>query len=45
MTQKRLSNLVFSGAPVAVTGYWLWFLFARADKIFRAIDYLARESD
>jgi hypothetical protein len=45
MTQKRLSNLVFSGAFVAVTGFWLWFLFAHADQIFRATQYLSRGSD
>jgi hypothetical protein len=45
MTQKRLSNLVFSGAFVAVTGFWLWFLFTHADQIFRATHYLSRESD
>jgi hypothetical protein len=44
MTQKRLSNLVFSGVLVAVTGFWLWFLFAHADQIFRATQYLSRES-
>src|ERR1700730_460921 len=45
MTQKRRSNLVFSGALVAVTGFWLWFLFAHADQIFRATQYLSRASD
>jgi hypothetical protein len=45
MTQKRLSNLVFSGVLVAVTGIWLWFLFAHADQIFRATQYLSRESE
>jgi hypothetical protein len=45
MTQKRLSNLVFSGVVVAVTWFWLWFLFAHADQIFRATQYLSRESD
>ena len=45
MTQKRLSNLVFSGVLVAVTGFWLWFLFAHADQIFRATQYLSRESE
>jgi hypothetical protein len=45
MTQKRLSNLVFSGVLVAVTGFRLWFLFAHADQIFRASQYLSRKSD
>jgi len=45
MTQKRLSNLVFSGVVVAVTWFWLWFLFAHADQIFRATQYLSRESE
>jgi hypothetical protein len=45
MTQKRLSNLVFSGVFVAVTGFWLWFLFAHTDQIFRATQYLLREDD
>jgi len=45
MTQKRLSNLVFSGVVVALTGFWLWFLFFHADQIFRATQYLPRESD
>jgi hypothetical protein len=45
MTQKRLSNLVFSGVFVAVSGFWLCFLLAHADQIFRATQYLLRESD
>jgi hypothetical protein len=35
MTQERLSRLFFSAILVAVTAYWLWFLFAHADRIFR----------
>jgi hypothetical protein len=35
MTKERLSNVVFSAILVAVAAYWLWFLFAHADKIFR----------
>jgi len=45
MTQKRLSNLVFSATLVAVIGFWLWFLFAHADQIFRSVHYLSRGSD
>jgi hypothetical protein len=36
MTQERLSKFVFSAILVAVTAYWLWFLFTHADQIFRA---------
>jgi hypothetical protein len=35
MTQERFSRFVFSAALIAVTAYWLWFLFAHADQIFR----------
>jgi hypothetical protein len=45
VTQKRLSNFVFSAAAVAVAGFWLWYLFAHADQIFRSIHYLSRGSD
>src|SRR5258708_11958925 len=45
VTQKRLSNFVFSAALVAVTGFWLWFLLAHADQIFGSIRYLSRGSD
>jgi len=43
MTQKQLSSFVFSAALVAVTGFWLWFLFAHADQIFRSVHYLSRD--
>jgi hypothetical protein len=34
MMQERFSKLVFSAVLIAVTAYWLWFLFAHADQIF-----------
>jgi hypothetical protein len=39
------SNRISDGTLVAVTGFWLWFLFAHADQIFRATQYLSRGSD
>jgi len=35
MTQKRLSSFFFSTVLMAVTAYWIWFLFSHADQIFR----------
>ena len=35
MTQERLSSFVFSIVLIAVTAYWVWFLFSHADQIFR----------
>ena len=35
MTQERFSKFVFLAILIAVTAYWLWFLFAHADRIFR----------
>jgi hypothetical protein len=35
MTQERFAKFVFSAIVVAVTAYWLWFIFTHADKIFR----------
>jgi hypothetical protein len=35
MTQERFSKFVFSAILIAVTAYWLWFLFAHANQIFR----------
>jgi hypothetical protein len=34
MTQKQLSNIVFSSILFAVTAYWLWFVFTHADRVF-----------
>jgi hypothetical protein len=41
MTQKPFP-ILFSTALVAVTGFWLWFLLANADQVFRLIHYLSR---
>jgi hypothetical protein len=35
MTQERFSKFVFSATLIAMIAYWLWFLFAHADRIFR----------
>jgi hypothetical protein len=35
MKQERFAKFVFSAIVVAVTAYWLWFIFTYADKIFR----------
>jgi hypothetical protein len=35
MAQNRLSKFISSVILFAAIGYWLWFLFANADKIFR----------
>jgi hypothetical protein len=35
MTQERLSKLIFSAILIVVTAYWLWFVLAHADRIFR----------
>jgi len=42
MTQKRLSRFVFSSILVAVTAYWIWFLFSHADQVFRSVNYLSQ---
>jgi hypothetical protein len=35
MTQERHSKFVYSAILVALIVYWVWFLFAHADQIFR----------
>jgi hypothetical protein len=35
MTQNRLSKFISSVILFAAIAYWLWLLFANADKIFR----------
>jgi hypothetical protein len=37
MTQDRLAKFVFSAIVVALTAYWLWFIFTHADKIFQKL--------
>jgi hypothetical protein len=35
MMQERFSKFVFSAILIAVTAYWLWFVFAHADRILK----------
>jgi hypothetical protein len=35
MTQERLSIFFFSALLVAVSAYWIWFLFTHAGQIFK----------
>ena len=35
MTQDRFPQFVFSTIVIVVAIYWVWFMFAHADRIFR----------
>jgi hypothetical protein len=35
MAQDRFAKFVFSTIVIAVAVYWVWFMFAHADQIFR----------
>jgi RsiW-degrading membrane proteinase PrsW (M82 family) len=35
MTQDRFTKFVFSTIVIVVAIYWVWFMFAHADRIFR----------
>jgi hypothetical protein len=35
MTQDRFAKFAFSTIVIVVAVYWVWFMFAHADQIFR----------